>query len=240
MVNDGTMISGATRLAPAFATPPIEKLASLLSQRRGVATVHTRSRARLVVGPVTVQACAPSLSTLAKSVVQEAPASRDSSMLTLAATVEVHSMRRLEPSGHVSPPFGTRTVTSPRLMTKEASLASQIVGAATLHMRRRARRVPGPVTVHLCAPSSTRLEKIVVHVAPLSRERSMRTLPATNDCHSSRRTEPIVHTSAPLGISSVYSPAAGAPPAVVSASRPSSAAASCAIASAGAGAAGES
>src|SRR5687768_14691879 len=71
MVNDGTMISGTTRLAPALAAPPIEKLASLLSQRRGVATVHTRSRARLVVGPVTAQACAPSLSTLAKSVVQE-------------------------------------------------------------------------------------------------------------------------------------------------------------------------
>src|SRR5688572_10809582 len=207
-VRDGTMTSGATRLALPGTAPPMVKMA-VLAQVRGVATLHTRIRARLVVGPLTVQFWAPSFSRLAKSVVHEVPPSRVSWICTLPATVDVHSMRRTESMGHTCPPFGDVTVTVPKLMTKAESLASHTDGDTTLHTRRRARLVTGPVTVHLWAPSSTRLAKMVVHVAPPSRESWTLTSSASVDCHSNLLMEPMTHASPPFGTTTVYSPAAG-------------------------------
>ncbi len=103
----------------------ILKLRSLAPQSDGVLTLQTRTRARLVAGPVTVQLKAPSLAVEAAMTVHVAPAFRDSWRRTLPLTpVLVQSMRRRLLKVHPSPPFGTVRVSVARGRSRLCSAAA--------------------------------------------------------------------------------------------------------------------
>src|SRR3954468_21894948 len=88
------------------------KLASLRSKQFPSVPEVTRTRPWLVAGPMTLQLKLPMFCAAAARVVQVAPPSRESSILTVAPALLLAQARlRFSPTIQLSPPLGADTVT---------------------------------------------------------------------------------------------------------------------------------
>lgn len=175
------MVQISPPLGDPTAMLPLPKVAFalLVSATVGSVRLVTRMRAWVVAGPVTVHACVPSLGVLPAIDVQEAPPSRDTSILTLPLSpLDVQARVWLLPTVHISPPFGDVTAMLPPPRVAFALLMSATVGVVRLVTRMRACAVAGPVTTQLWEPSFAVLPTTEAQDTPPSRETSIFTLPA--------------------------------------------------------------